>query len=202
MLGEELFRKEVFAAKQSSSFGRLLECKPTSLNALVLFILIIVVVLIVGSYFVTISRVENAQGVITLDTGVLEQFSRERSVVEKVLVSQGDIVKEGTPLFEMVNKHYDPNGNEYGELNLNEYNQQVLLYKSRIENKKALHGLFVKKERKELEHLKVLLELSLSQGKIWSEKVKLVSERLNRYEKHSANSLIETVSIENEKVAK
>ncbi|WP_196140957.1 HlyD family efflux transporter periplasmic adaptor subunit [Aliikangiella sp. G2MR2-5] len=199
MSEEGLFRKEVVLHKQNSSFGQLLDCKPTELNVLVGFILFVVTVMLILSYFISINRVENAVGVISLDSGVLEQYSVSTSVVETVYIKEGIRVNKGEPLFELVNRKFDLEGNEYGELSLEESKKQLALYRSKIVNKNALYKRYLKDASQDVLYKKKLIELAKKQRSILLEKKKLAMSRLSRYEKHKGKNLIEVVSIEGER---
>lgn len=127
-----LFRQEVMAQQQDRLHGEVLLLQPLSVKILCAVIVMFVSAVAAYLFWATFPRKETVQGHLVPSSGVLQVTAPRAGIVRQVLVSEGDVVSKGQPLFVVNGDSILADGQNLEALLLEEYQQRQSLLNQRI----------------------------------------------------------------------
>lgn len=128
-----LFRQEAIAQQQDRLHGEVLLVQPLSIKLFSAAILLLVAAVTAYLLWATFPRKETVQGHLVPSSGVLQVTAPRTGIVRQVLVSDGDGVTQGQPLFVVNGDSILADGQNLEALLLGEYRQRQALLNQRIE---------------------------------------------------------------------
>ena len=101
MDGHELFRQEVVDAQATTWLGSVRLATPISHRIWTLCSVLITAAVIIWLYFGHYTRREHVTGNLVPQAGLLTVSAQNAGVISRLLVSEGQVVKEGEPLLSL-----------------------------------------------------------------------------------------------------
>lgn len=134
---QTVFREEADCQK-NRLYGKVSLAQPISIyyTFSVLFISFIFIVLFLC--FSNYSKKESIQGYLVLDKGIIHVYPNKVGSIEKIHVSEGELVKKGDSLATIVLKQSMLSGDELGDSIINELNLQISLLEENLEINNAI----------------------------------------------------------------
>ncbi|KUJ82779.1 hypothetical protein AWR36_009430 [Microbulbifer flavimaris] len=185
----ELFRKQVVDRQADRLHGEILLLPRLShvilLSLLLLWVLITIIWLINSSY----ARKETVFGWLEPATGVLRVYANNPGIVQKVLVSEGEQVVKGQPLFAVNGDRVLADGKNLESLLIAEYESQHNLLNEQLERSERIHQQNLQNIERQIDLAEADLQLVRSQVKTQRHRYDLVAAQAARYRhlKHSGH---------------
>jgi len=186
----QLFRKEAVEAQTQRLVGSISLAQPLSMK-ITSTIIVAVVILTVGFLFsAEYARKETVQGFLRPDKGLIKSYSNRNGTIEKVFISEGQFVTQGTPLIRIISQRNMNNGEELSEKLISELEMQINLI---VEEEKQLVQLeqfeLIRIEQKQAS-LNKSSKVIKAQQLLLKEKLALLNQQNVQFEKLAAQGHI------------
>lgn len=123
----QLFRKEAIEAQSQRLVGSISLAQPLSIKITAGIIVAVVIATIIFLFNTHYARKETVQGFLRPDKGLIKSYSNRNGTIEKILVNEGEIVSQGTPLIRIISQRSMNNGEELSEKLISELETQISL---------------------------------------------------------------------------
>ncbi|EDQ00905.1 HlyD family secretion protein [Shewanella benthica] len=123
----ELFRQQAVEAQKQKLHGDVSLAQPISIYISVFTILSIIIAIVFFLSFSHYARKETVRGYLVPDKGLIKTFANRSGNIEILHVSEGDIVKKGSPLATIVLRRSMLSGEELSESLIEELRLQLTL---------------------------------------------------------------------------
>ena len=177
---ENLFRQEVIEKKAHRLEGTISLVQPPVFKSLTLLIVLVVVVSIVFLSLGSYTRKEKVSGVLQPNTGLVKLGAPQSGIVAKLMVQEGQQVKQGQPLIRIISEKHGSDGIELNQSLINQYQFQLNSLEHQISQQKLQNKL----QLDELNINRLNLEKRLSQlelqNSIFSERIEINNKIVNQ----------------------
>lgn len=178
-----LFRQEAMLQQQDRLHGEVLLVQPLSIKILSAIIVLLVAAVAAYLSWATFPRKETVQGHLVPSSGVLQVTAPRAGIVQQVLVSDGDRVSSGQPLFVVNGDSILADGQNLEALLLEEYQQRQTLLNQRIDRVPALFEHRRQDIRQSLSETTDDLESLQRQRATLEQRLALTREQVERLER-------------------
>ncbi|GHG03729.1 HlyD family secretion protein [Thalassotalea marina] len=175
----QLFRKQAVEAQSQRLMGAITLAQPLSLKLTTATILLVVSLTLIYLFNAEYTRKETVQGFLRPDKGLIKSYSNRSGTIQNILVREGQFVKKGTPLINLVSYRSLDNGIELSDKLIQELNQQ---HKLLIDEKKQLQTL----EQQEVKRIKARQEFLLKSKQVIATQQELLREKLSLYQQQQS----------------
>lgn len=127
-----LFRQEAVDQQRDRLWGEVLLIQPLSLKLLTLTVCAIVAAVFLYLFWGTYARKESVQGHLVPSGGVIRLYAPRPGVIRQVLISEGDRVETGQPLFVINGDSQLTDGRQLEQLLLDEYEHKQRLLQEQL----------------------------------------------------------------------
>lgn len=124
-----LFRQQAVEAQKQKLHGDISLAQPISIYTSAFIILPIVIAIVLFLSFSHYARKETVRGYLVPDKGLIKTYANRSGNIDKLHVSEGDIVKRGAPLATIVLRRSMLSGEELSESLIEELKLQLALLK-------------------------------------------------------------------------
>ena len=97
-----LFRKEAVSHQSERLTGAITLAQPLSIKLTVVTLVVIAIAIVTFLFTAEYSRKETVRGFLMPNKGVIKSFATQGGTIERLLVKEGDVVKEGQALVAMI----------------------------------------------------------------------------------------------------
>jgi membrane fusion protein len=123
----QLFRKEAVEAQTQRLVGSISLAQPLSIKITASILVAVVTLAIIFLFSAEYARKETVQGFLRPDKGLIKSYSNRNGTIEKVFISEGQFVTQGTPLIRIISQRNMNNGEELSEKLISELEIQINL---------------------------------------------------------------------------
>ena len=184
-MSSNLIRPEIYDNKDDK-YGSILLIRPISFSFFTSIVLLIVVFIVLYSYFGSYRSYESLRGVVISSKGVIDITAVKSGVVWSIKTEEGKIVKKGDPLFLVKTEKKLPTGGVDIKI-LQQLKYEVTLIESQIKEAKDIHEIHISmieknihESTKELSYLKIKNNIHKKSHDSISEDVALYEDSLKK----------------------
>ncbi|MCH8551679.1 MAG: HlyD family efflux transporter periplasmic adaptor subunit [Natronospirillum sp.] len=178
-----LFRQEAIVQQQDRLHGDVLLLQPLSIRLFCVVALLFVSAVAAYLSWATFPRKETVQGHLVPSSGVLQVTAPRAGIVRQVLVSDGDRVSAGQPLFVVNGDSILADGRNLETLLLEEYQQRQSLLSQRIDRVPTLFAHRRQDVEQSLDEAADDLESLRRQASTLEQRLALTHEQVERLER-------------------
>lgn len=192
-----LFRQKVVERQADRLHGEIL-LLPRLSHSLILGILLawvaVTIIWLANSQY---ARKETVQGWLEPASGVVRVYAERSGVIKSVLVSDGEKVSKGQPLFVVNGDRILEGGRRLESVLLNEYESQRKLLTAQIERAKKISSKKEQNLKQRIIAAKADLKLLEKQMGVMERRYALVAEQAGRYQKLRKSGHVSSANLDN-----
>ena len=173
----QLFRKEAVAAQSQRLVGAISLAQPLSIKITASIIVAVVITTIIFLFSAEYARKETVQGFLRPDKGLIKSYSNRNGTIEKILVSEGELVTQGTPLIRIISQRSMNNGEELSEKLISELELQIKLLVDEEQQIVQLEQLELTRIAQKQVSLSKTRKVIIAQQQILKEKLSLLNKQ-------------------------
>ncbi|NQZ23915.1 MAG: HlyD family efflux transporter periplasmic adaptor subunit [Colwellia sp.] len=179
----QLFRKEAVEAQTQRLVGSISLAQPLSIKITSSLIVAVVILTIIFLFSAEYARKETVQGFLRPDKGLIKSYSNRNGTIEKIFISEGQFVTQGTPLIRIISQRNMNNGEELSEKLINELEIQINLLAEEEEQLVQLEQLELIRIEQKQTSLNKSREVIIAQQLLLKEKLALFNQQNIQFEK-------------------
>jgi len=197
-----MFRKEVLRNQRRKLQGEVVFSQPIVLRILAYLVTLLLMLLILASFFIKIERKETVVGTIYPQGGLIDVKAERSGTVSKVHVSEKDFIKRNDRIIEFISTHETVDGNK-DTINFD------LLQKSLFSIDEQIKSLKVSSRKRSQQLERILLHISdevtslHEQLELAKKSADLANSRYTKFKRLRASGVVfegEFISIEQEQI--
>ena len=192
----DLFRKEVFDAKQTKWTGSIILSRPFSFTILTAFSLFIALIIILFSFLGSYTKRSMVKGQVVPISGLIQAYATQPGIIIKKNIYEGQKVQQGETLYVISTTNYGEQGDIFAALSKQTQLKEQSLH-NEIRRMKRIHQTELQTSQNQISLLNESLVKINTLIENQKSRISLARNNLNRYEsalKQNATSFEEVES--------